>query len=364
MAPEGEPLTGTATMEEIGTKRTARRYVMSWVRVRTGARLHLGQIDLNGSLGRLYGGVGFGIQRPGVEVFARRHTDTHVEAGEDTPRVLDITRAVLERYALPGAWVVVTNTIPAHVGLGSGTQLALSVALAVTRAHGLAPAVKEMACITDREGSRSGVGAGVFERGGLIVDGGRPMGGSSQGVPPLPPVVCRMPFPREWGIVVAIPKARHDFSGERERRAFLELPPMDEARAGALCRLVLLGLLPAVAERNLKAFGRAVTAIQRKVGEHFSPVQGSVFSGPSAAFVDFFEGQQVAGAGQSSWGPTAYAFCEDWRLASLVKVTREFAGDGADVFGVRGSNRGARWERVSALPATGIPQRVTGASVS
>jgi beta-RFAP synthase len=328
---------------------------MCWIRVKTGARLHLGQVDLNGSLGRLYGGVGFGIQRPCVEVFARRYTEAHVEAGEDTFRVLGLTRAVLERYSLPGAWVVVADSIPAHVGLGSSTQLALSVALAVTRAYGLTPTVQEMARITDREGSRSGVGVGVFERGGLIVDGGRPLDSGSQGLPPLPPVVCRMPFPREWGIVVAIPKARHNFSGEIERRAFLELPPMDEACAGALCRLVLLGLLPAVAERNLYRFGRAITAIQRKVGEHFSPVQGSVFFGPSACLVDFFERQPVAGVGQSSWGPTVYAFCEGWRLASLVKATRGFTGDGADVFGVRGSNRGARWNRVSALPTTGNP---------
>ncbi len=42
------------------------------VYVKTPARLHLGLIDLNGDLGRMFGGLGVGIDHPNVIVEAEQ----------------------------------------------------------------------------------------------------------------------------------------------------------------------------------------------------------------------------------------------------------------------------------------------------
>jgi beta-RFAP synthase len=148
------------------------------------------------------------------------------------------------------------------------------------------------------------VGLHGFARGGLIVDGGR---ASADDVPPL---VARHDFPEEWSILLvrppAAPAGRH---GGGEIAAFAELPPMPERTSERLCRLVLLDLLSAVATRDLDAFGGAVSEIQREVGAAFAPAQGGVYASPqSEALVADMEGLGLVGAGQSSWGPSLYAF--------------------------------------------------------
>src|SRR5262249_57174476 len=62
----------------------------------------------------------------------------------------------------------IEEVVPAHVGLGSGTQLALAVAAGLRRLHGLPLDVRDDAIRLGR-GARSGVGIGLFEQSGLVV---------------------------------------------------------------------------------------------------------------------------------------------------------------------------------------------------
>ncbi|NIQ97303.1 MAG: GHMP kinase, partial [Desulfuromonadales bacterium] len=67
--------------------------------------------------------------------------------------------------------MTVEEAIPEHVGLGSGTQLGLAVAAAMTRLHGLELDSSELLRRLDR-GLRSGIGIGAFRMGGVLLDGG------------------------------------------------------------------------------------------------------------------------------------------------------------------------------------------------
>jgi len=72
---------------------------------------------------------------------------------------------------------------------------------------------------------------------------------------------------------------------------------------------VLLGILPAVVERDLPAFGAALDELQARIGAAFAPVQGSIYaSAQSAGIIAGLGRLGLSGAGQSSWGPTLYAF--------------------------------------------------------
>ena len=140
------------------------------------------------------------------------------------------------------------------MGLGVGTQLSLAVARAVTESLG-APvkSAVELARLTGR-GGRSGVGIHGFDHGGFLVDGGK------RGADALAPSVARAEFPPEWRIVLLTPPAPAVWHGDRERAAFAALAgtPADDS----LCRLVLVGMLPALAERDLHAFSRGAGRVQ------------------------------------------------------------------------------------------------------
>ena len=68
-----------------------------------------------------------------------------------------------------------------------------------------------------------------------------------------------------------------------EKEIFDELPPMSEEVSGRICRLVLMQVLPALAEKNCSKFGSAITEIQTLVGEHFSDAQNGHYSSQRVA---------------------------------------------------------------------------------
>ena len=131
--------------------------------------------------------------------------------------------------------------------------------------------VEELARWTGR-GRRSGIGLHGFEHGGLIVDGGR------RDEADIPPLLARLPFPEDWSILVVRPPGESGLHGPDENRAFANLPPITQDVTDALCRLVLLEILPAVIERDLPAFGAALAELQARVGACFAPAQGGIYS--------------------------------------------------------------------------------------
>ena len=299
-------------------------------------RLHLGFMDLSSGVGRRFGSVGITLDGVSTRVCATRAD--RVEAGgpqmRRVLRALDLLREVTG--VRPGIRVVVGEAIPEHAGLGSGTQLALAVGSAFAKVFGLALTPRDIAGILDR-GGRSGIGIGAFERGGFLVDGGR---GASNAPPPI---TSRIEFPEAWRVVLILHPAAQGLHGASEKAAFRALPPFPEARAAHLCRLVMMNLLPALAERDLFEFGRAVNELQRIVGDHFASAQGGRFaSAKVAAALARLEEEGVTCVGQSSWGPTGFAVVESEAVASkaVALLEQQFAGAGLRFVIARGRNRG------------------------
>jgi len=314
--------------------------------VKTGARLHLGQLDLNGSLGRLYGGLGLAVDRPQLELTAEKSSDLSLVCQENERKRLEkIALQYLEHYGLPGVKIELVQSLPSHSGLGSGTQLSLALGFAISRVYGLEPSLAELAGITDRESSRSGIGVAAFEQGGFLVDGGKPVGKTGgRDRWEVPPLLIRIPFPEEWEIILAMPHAEKKMSGNKEEKAFQSLPPMGEETSGAICRLLLLKLLPALLEKDLSGFGQAVTEIQKLIGDYFAPVQGGQYASPQGLRIaDYLLAQGAAGVGQSSWGPTVYGFTAKENQARLLENTRKLLGDEGLVWIASGRNQGASW---------------------
>jgi beta-ribofuranosylaminobenzene 5'-phosphate synthase len=275
------------------------------VEVSCSARLHLGFFDLNFGLGRRFGSLGLALEQPCTRLRLGRAERTRV-AGAEAARAARYLATLTAHLGLPDAHELLIETaMPAHAGLGSGTQLALAVAAAVRRLHGLPADPRADAALLGR-GARSGVGIGLFATGGLVADGGRGAGDA------VPPVLARLPLPAAWRVLLLLDPAHAGLSGGAERDAFAALPPMSDATAAAICRRVLMGILPAAAEADLAAFGQALTSVQALLGTHFAAAQGGAFSSPRVgAAVAQLGALGATGLGQSSWGPTGFAFAAD-----------------------------------------------------
>jgi beta-ribofuranosylaminobenzene 5'-phosphate synthase len=311
----------------------------SQIRVIAPARLHFGFVDLHGGLGRRFGSLGLAIERPLVRLRAS-HCDGAEAVGPGAERVGRALSALQQRYGIAsGVRVEIEEAIPPHAGLGSGTQIMLAAAAAVCALSGLAVPVTELTRVLQR-GARSGIGSGVFELGGFVVDGGR--GDQDR----APPVISRLPFPEEWRVVLAFDPELTGLHGEREAAAFRDLPRFAEREAERLARLVLMQLLPALAEARLEPFGAALTEVQRTIGDHFAPAQGGRYASRRVeSTLQQLAGCGAAACGQSSWGPTGFAIFGS-QTAAEAAIERLCAspqgGQPASVQIVRGCNRGAQ----------------------
>jgi beta-ribofuranosylaminobenzene 5'-phosphate synthase len=308
------------------------------VTVTVPARLHLGFLDLNGGLGRRFGSIGLAINGLKTSITFNAASQPQV-TGPESERVRGYLQAMQRALDIENTCHVrIDEVVPAHAGLGSGTQIALAVAAGVRRFHGLPLDVRGDAIRLER-GARSGVGIGLFDHGGLVVDGGR---GS---LTTAAPVVSRMPFPEQWRILVVLDPHRQGVHGPDEREVFSKLAPSSDGQAAHLCRLVLMKALPALAECDIAGFGSAIKEMQVLLGDYFAAIQGgSRFSSPDvAAALAALEDEGAYGIGQSSWGPTGFAFAPSAEEANRLveSIYRHPRCRDLDIRTVAGLNRGA-----------------------
>ena len=301
------------------------------------ARLHLGFIDFHGGLGRKFGGWGVKLATPYYHLSIGRGSDQTVtknciEPFQSKEKKFQ-TDALVRRMILAfdkyfsvttAEDIVVHSEIPRHQGLGSGTQLALAAGHILARWHNLPQVNSRTIAQLFQRGKRSGVGIGVFDSGGVVVDGGVRDDKSP------PPVIVRCAFPEDWQVVlVSDTVSSVGAHGQREKQAFAELPLFSAHCAGSLSRLLVMQLLPSLMEENFDAFVAAVTTFQNRIGDYFSPLQGGKFrSHGIAKLIDRLSKLGLNGYGQSSWGPTAFIFAKTKEQACrYVALVHEISKD-------------------------------------
>ena len=309
------------------------------VRVRAPARLHLGFLDMNGALGRRFGSIGMAVDRPATRLTVTRAA-SHSASGAESARSLKLAQR-FNRGQGGGYAVDVEEAIPAHAGLGSGTQLALAIGTAIARLEGRELAAQDLAGVGER-GARSGIGLAAFASGGFLVDGGR---GALDRAPPL---TLRSEFPEDWRVLLMLDASRAGVSGDAEKKAFEALPEFPESAAAHICHLVLMKLVPGLKEEDLKAFGEALTEIQQMVGGHFAAKQGgSAWTSPAVGRIaERMQALGATGIGQSSWGPTGFAFVDGDEAAVRLyhSLVEDAKAHGVEIVIARGRNSGARIE--------------------
>lgn len=279
------------------------------VEVATCGRLHLGFLDPSATLGRPFGSLGVVVDgfRTRLTLALAERDELRADgpaAAAELDRVAEHLARLRQRTGRTAALSLrLHEVLPAHAGFGSGTQLALAVGRAFVACHGLAVDTPQVAAWLGR-GRRSGIGIAGFDQGGLIVDGGP----GRQGQPAA--VLARLPLPRAWRVLLVLDDRLRGLAGDDERRAIATLPGFPRDAAADVCHQVLMRVLPGAAGADFEPFAAGITEVQRRLGQHFAPAQaaGAYTSAPVGRLVEWLGLHSGAGIGQSSWGPTGFAF--------------------------------------------------------
>ena len=314
--------------------------------ITTPSRLHFGLFSFGRNGGPNYGGVGAMIDRPGVELIVRESSGC-TATGPHAARAVCIARRVHKALGHNGETncsIEIVRAAPLHVGLGTGTQLALAIAAGMAAANDVdSPTAEQLAGWTGR-GRRSAVGAHGFAIGGMIVEEGTRRGQT------LSPLVERLAIPDAWRFVLLRPRGEQGISGEAEEAAFAALSGPDHRQSAAARDEVRGRLVPAVRAGDFAAAAESLHRFGKHAGEIFSAWQGGVYASECLAkLAEFLYRAGYRGVGQSSWGPTLFVLVENIERAEeclALLRNRDHAAELELDIGAP-SNEGARIEVAS-----------------
>jgi beta-RFAP synthase len=159
-------------------------------------------------------------------------------------------------------------------------------------------------------GVRSAVGSHGFALGGLIVDQGKQSGDR------LGALAQRVAVHESWRVVLITARQGKGLAGQSEQAAFAQLPEIDLQATARLQQIGLKQLVPAVASGDFEQFSEAVYAYGHQAGLCFASLLGRAYSTEAASeLIRQLRQLGIAGVGQSSWGPTLFAFTPDAQSA-------------------------------------------------
>lgn len=321
--------------------------------IETSARLHLSLIDLNGSEGRMDGGLGITLDKPSLSISCHEN-DSKTEIFFDDSlkveekevyesKILEASNNMKEYLNIKTNYSFEINEIyPIHQGLGLGTQLALSIGQLIAKMNNKNFNVYQLAKIIQRGGT-SGIGVHSFANGGFIIDGGHKkdiknnfLPSSASKVSP-PPLLARYDFPTEWNIILATPFSTRGSSGQSEINIFQSYTPVNLAEVERICYLTLMKVMPAILEKDLDSFGDGINKIQ-SLG--FKSIERKLQTNKVQQIIDCFKENDIPCRGMSSFGSTCFGIT-DSNTKSIYKELLEIMENKGNVIKTNGKNHGA-----------------------
>lgn len=278
---------------------------MTRILVLSPARLHFGIINPFNRKFKMYGCVGLAIDRPRTIVEVEEHSEDVIESD----RYLEVKyclERLREHFNIPKVRIRTIQSIPKHVGLGSTTQLMLSIAKGLLTLFDIEVSIMEVAKILGR-GKVSGIGTYIFQYGGLIIDSGKDK------IEEFPKLHARIEFPENWYFIITLPSEGRGLSEEEEEKIFSQNINIPEELVFKAQEILYRQFVPAIIDKDIEKFGKALTELQIIVGKMFINVQKDIYNPSCIKVINILKKLDVLGIGQSSWGPTIYALIDSLR---------------------------------------------------
>ncbi|MHA1775779.1 MAG: beta-ribofuranosylaminobenzene 5'-phosphate synthase family protein [Promethearchaeota archaeon] len=326
--------------------------------IRAPARIHMTLIDLNGSVERIDGGLGFGIQEPffKVEFWDDIPNNNHLSKDFKSPlnkkyaikigekRVNfygnqnekeifeDIIHRMRSKYnLLPKEFSVhIHKRIPPHQGFGSKTQLLLTFAKGIAELYGITPSVYELTRIVGRGGT-SGIGYQVFEQGGFHFDLGHSFGkmkekqsflpsSASSARPGLPFFHCDLPS--NWKIFIMHPQISQKIADQKEISIFSDFTPIAQRDIEIISHRILFQIIPGLLQQDLKVLADGMHTINN---HGFKKIEISLQPSFVPDLLNKIYEEFHIPAGLSSFGPILYVIVDNsMRIQDFTNFIHKF----------------------------------------
>ena len=305
------------------------------------ARIHLGFLDLEKKSHRKYGSIGLTISNFFLKLQIESSDRFEILCLDELTksRILKIIKILKKNHNLSNFKISVLNQIPAHSGLGSGTQLALSVGYLIAKFDKLKLSINQIACLLKR-GKRSGIGIESFKNGGFNVDVGKSKRSKN---PPLN--ILNIKWPKDWKILMIFDKSVKGIHGNREIQEFKDLNKVDNYKTNANCKALLMNVIPGLIEKNFREFSNGIRIIQDMMSQTFYGKSTKYASQKVERIFTSLKKKGIKCFGQSSWGPTGFVFCENSKKRNeLSKYLEEYINlndiNGVEIIKIDGRNSG------------------------
>jgi len=295
------------------------------IKLISGSRIHLGFYNIK-SFSTVYGSAGIYLEEPKTIVEVTHSKNNIVIKGLESNEIDRVSKLLKEFCGEKGITAELVASPPRHVGLGSTTQILLSIARA-----GLSLCVKKQNKINTKylaaklgRGLASGIGLYGFMYGGFVVDGGRKINKNTLSTPSnvkdLPFLLYRRSFPKKLKILLVLPEKYTGLDERSEEPIIKKIPEIDVSTNIKLLSIFHGKILRGIVDNDYRLFGEGVNYLQDLLGEVFRPYQGGRFSHDvTEKIIGILRSNGAYGAGQSSWGPLAYGFFSGKKLRNYLE---------------------------------------------
>ena len=215
------------------------------------ARIHIGFLNLDLKSNRKFGSLGLTISKFSYKINIENFRSTEIIC-EDKPlkkKIIEIIKFYKSKYTIPNFRITILNKIPMHNGLGSGTQLTLSIGYLISKFCDLNININEIA-LTFKRGLRSGIGIESFKKGGFNIDAGK-LGGSTK--PPLN--ILNLKWPYNWKILLIFDENLIGIHGKKEVNEFNTLKKIKNFQYNSNFRSLVMNIVPGLMEKNFNDLG-------------------------------------------------------------------------------------------------------------
>ena len=223
-------------------------------------RLHFGLICLNSKNYRIDGGSGLLTEIPSATIDFYHGTTNSLTINNP------IYDRIFSKYKSSLPYNIRINTIiNQHCGLGTTTQIALSIYSALNYLNHN-PLHYDKKVFDVGRGGTSGIGIHSYNNGGFVIDGGHIWGSEKSTISPsnantdllsISPLLFHCNFPN-WKIVVIIPRHGKIISGNEERQFFQDNTPVDQKEIDHICKCLLMGVIPSLLTSDFLLFTESI----------------------------------------------------------------------------------------------------------
>lgn len=294
--------------------------------ITTRSRIHVTLLGLSPHGYRKNGGAGFFVNHPNLHIVTSKSRDTNLNklnkgefSPDDVEKLSSRLSKIREAYKLERSIRVDSiSCAGSHIGLGTGTSLAMACVEALFLNNGIAISESELVKNSGRGGT-SGIGINGYLRGGFIVDTGVPLDNNSfapsddiDDPAHVPKILARSDMP-DWPIGILIPENKKGIPLALERALFSSNTPILMDDVYRQTYNVIFGALAAVACNDLCSFFRSLKEIQS------GKWKSSEIALHAPKITQEMERLYLAGCdavGLSSAGPSLYFMAENFKLAA------------------------------------------------